>query len=139
MQLTVKDWMTDLIVMIDADRPVTEALALMRRRYVNSLIVQKTAANPHYGIITTTDICDKIVARNQNPAEIKVADIMNSPVISIPSKMSIMECAGLMKEHRFHHLPVADEKGTLIGMISSTDFLVIAEALAHNFAERMLE
>ena len=40
----------------------------MRRRYVDSLLVNKTADSPEYGIVTTIDICDKIVAHSQNPS-----------------------------------------------------------------------
>jgi len=42
-----------------------------------------------------------------------------------------------MKKHNIHHLPVADEKGSLVGMISSTDFLVVAEAMGRS-GERAL-
>ena len=36
MQFTVRDWMMDLVVYVDPDTPVTDALATMRRRYINS-------------------------------------------------------------------------------------------------------
>ena len=41
MQDLVKDWMIDLVVFIDPDKTVLEALTAMRRRYLNSLIVEK--------------------------------------------------------------------------------------------------
>jgi len=58
MQFTVRDWMIDLVVFVDPDIPVTDALATMRRRYISSLIVNKSPNNADYGIITSTDICD---------------------------------------------------------------------------------
>jgi len=51
----VKDWMIDLVVYIDPDKMVLEALSRMRRRYLNSLIVSITKDNPEYGIITKRD------------------------------------------------------------------------------------
>jgi predicted transcriptional regulator len=54
--------MMDLVVFFDPECTVSEALALMRRRYIHSLIVDKTVANPEYGIVTSTDISDKIIA-----------------------------------------------------------------------------
>lgn len=135
---TVKTWMTDLVIDIDADASVPEALALMRRRYTSSLIVRITPTNPQYGIITSSDICDKIIAKGVNPADLKVRDIMHSPVITVTEELSIQECAKLMMENHVHHMPVADDDGKIIGMISATDFLVVAEGLANNFADRKL-
>lgn len=138
MQDLVKDWMIDLVVYIDPDSTVLEALSKMRRRYLNSLIVQKTSDSPEYGIVTSTDICDKIVAQGKNPAEVKIRDIMASPLISVDPEQTVFECAKLMSEHHIHHLPVVDDDKEVIGMISATDFLVVAEALAHGDGDQQL-
>jgi CBS domain-containing protein len=137
MQFTVRDWMMDLVVYLDPDTPVTDALETMRRRYINSVIVNKSKDNPEYGILTTTDICDKIVAQDRDPAVIKVRDVMTSPLIMVRADMTMGECARIMKDKRIHHLPVTDEHGSLIGMISATDFLVVAEAMGRS-GERSL-
>lgn len=135
---TVKDWMMDLVVFVDPDQTVYEILSIMRRRYINSVLVRKSDKNPEYGIITSRDISDKIVAENRNPKELTVKDIMSSPVVSIRQDLSIKECAILMREKHIHHLPVIDENGLIIGMVSASDFLLIAEAMGTNFQERSL-
>lgn len=135
---TVKDWMMDLVVFVDPDQTVYEILSIMRRRYINSVLVRKSDKNPEYGIITSRDISDKIVAENRNPKELTVKDIMSSPVVSIRQDLSIKECAMLMREKHIHHLPVIDENGLIIGMVSASDFLLIAEAMGTNFQERSL-
>ncbi len=129
MQFTVRDWMMDLIVYVEPDTVVIDALETMRRRYINSIIVKKTADNPEYGILTSTDICDKIVAPDLDPSTVKVRDIMTTPLITIQNNISMSECARIMKEKKIHHLPVEDNNGNLVGMISATDFLVVAEAM----------
>ncbi len=131
MDFTVREWMMTLIVFVDPDATVKEALSLMRRRYINSLVVKKTETNPEYGIVTTVDVCDKIIAQHRDPSKLKVRDIMTSPLISISQSASIQDCAKLMMSLKNRHLPVRDdETGELIGMISATDFLVIAETMA---------
>lgn len=137
MEFKVRDWMMDLVVFVEPDTTVSEALAIMRRRYIQSLIVKKTTKTP-YGIVTSRDISDKIVAQEQNPRTTKVKDIMTAPVISVPLEMSLKECAGLMKEHRIHHLPVQDENGEIVGMIAAADFLVAAEAMGAAPGERLV-
>ena len=138
MQFTVKDWMIDLVVYVDPDVTVADALALMRRRYIHSLIVNQKEDYPEHGILTSTDICDKIIAENRNPAATKVRDICTAPLIAVQPTMSLGECARVMHEHRFHHLPVQDTDGNLVGMISATDFLVAAEAMSRAEGDRIV-
>lgn len=137
MQFTVRDWMIDLVVLVNPESTVSEALALMRRRYINSVIVEKSDANPEYGILTSTDISDKIVAAGRNPSKVKVKEIMTTPIIHAQADWSLKECAEKMKDKRIHHMPVMNEKGTLVGMISATDFLVVAEAMGREPGERI--
>lgn len=137
MQFTVRDWMMDLVVFVDPDATVSEALAVMRRRYIHSVIVNKSEQNPEYGILTSTDICDKIIAQQRNPKETRVRELMSTPLITVPSTMPLKECAEVMKQRKIHHLPVENEKGAIIGMISATDFLVAAEAMGSSPGERL--
>ncbi len=138
MQFTVKDWMINLVVYVDPDATVADALALMRRRYIHSLIVSKKEDYPEYGILTSTDICDKIVAQERNPSATRVRDVSTAPLIAVKPEMTLQECARVMHEHHFHHLPVEDENGNLVGMISATDFLVAAEALGRAPGDRIV-
>jgi CBS domain-containing protein len=135
---TVKDWMKDLVVFIKGDATVTEGLSIMRHRYMDSLIVEKDANHPEYGIVTAIDISDKIVAQQKNPATTTMSEIMVSPLITVSTGMPIEECAKIMHDHHIHHLPVADKDGKVVGMIAASDFLVVAEAMGTNFKERSL-
>lgn len=135
---TVRDWMMDLVVFVDPEQTVFDALSTMRRRYINSVIVKKSGPEGHYGIVTTRDISDKIVAVNNNPKQMKIKDIMSSPIITVDQTTAIKDCALLMKENKIHHLPVINEGGEIVGMISASDFLLIAEAMGNNFEERSL-
>jgi len=126
--------MVDLVVYIEPDATVTHALELMRLRYIHSLIVSKTPNSPEYGILTSTDISDKIIAQERDPSHVKVSEIMTSPIITIPGHWSLKDCALKMSEHKIHHLPVINEDGEITGMISDTDFLAAAEAMANMLA-----
>lgn len=129
MQLKVRDWMTDLPVFIDPECTVSEALKVMRRRNLNSLIVKKQGEGTALGIITTIDICDHIVAPEQSPKKVKVKEVMSTPLITVNQDLNIQECATKMSEKRIHHMPVVNDNGDIVGMISATDFLWVAEML----------
>ncbi len=138
MQDLVKDWMVDLVFYVEPDSPVLDALSKMRRRYVNSLIVKIDNDDTEYGIVTSTDICDKIVAQDRDPSQTKIREIMTTPLVSVKPEQTIFECAKIMSDLGIHHLPVMDENGIIVGMISATDFLVVAEALGHGDGDRLL-
>ena len=123
----VRDWMSSPVIVVDADTSVSHAMTLMRRLKINSLVVDVSESNPSYGIITTTDIRDKIVAEGRNPAETTVREIMSGSIITGRADWTLMECSQLMQKHKFHHLPIADENGNLIGMISATDIFMAVE------------
>jgi len=124
---TVRDWMSSPVVVIDPDNSVSYAMTLMRRRNIHSVVVGITGENKSYGIVTTTDIRDKIVAADRNPAETKISEIMSSSIILGNPDWTLKECSRIMQEHKFHHLPIADAQGALVGMISATDIFMAVE------------
>jgi CBS domain-containing protein len=119
--------MSSPVVVVDPDSSVSYALTLMRRRKIHSVIVDISDKNPAYGIVTTTDIRDKIVAQDRNPAETTVREIMSGPIVTANPDWSLKECSQVMQERHIHHLPVADEGGTLVGLISATDIFTAVE------------
>jgi len=124
---TVRDWMSKPVVVVDPDSSVSYAMTLMRRRHIHSVIVNSSQDNPSYGIVTTTDIRDKIAAADRNPAETSVREVMSGPLILAKPDWTLKECSRTMQKHNIHHLPVADEHGTLVGIISATDIFMAVE------------
>lgn len=125
----VRDWMSSPVIVIDPDCSVSYALTLMRRRNIHSIVVHLEGDPTHFGIITTTDIRDKIILTDRNPAETSVREIMCEPIITANPEWSLQECSQQMQAHDFHHMPVANEEGTLVGMISATDLFIAAEEI----------
>lgn len=125
---TVGDWMSRPAVIVDPEASVAHALTLMRRRKIHSLVVDLSAEGPaRIGIVTSTDIRDKIIATDRNSAQTKVREIMSSPVVTARPEWTLKECSVRMQASNVHHLPVADEAGAIIGMISATDLFTAAE------------
>ena len=126
---TVRDWMSKPVVVVDPDSSVKYALTLMRRRKIHSVVVAMSEKNPTYGIVTSTDIRDKIAATGRNPAETSVREIMSGPIVTGNPDWTLMQCSQVMQERRIHHLPIADESGALIGLISATDIFMAVEEI----------
>lgn len=126
---TVRDWMSSPVVVVDPDSSVKYALTLMRRRKIHSVVVSMSEKNPTYGIVTSTDIRDKIAATGRNPAETTVREIMSGPIFTGNPDWTLMECSQVMQERHIHHLPIADESGALVGIISATDIFAAIEEI----------
>jgi acetoin utilization protein AcuB len=52
-----------------------------------------------------------------------VRDRMSSPAVTITPDTALRDALDLMHEHRFRRLPVVDEKGRLVGIVSERDLL----------------
>ena len=126
---TVRPWMKSPVITIDPDTSVSHALTLMRRRNIHSLVIDLGGTIPRYGIITSTDIRDKIIAADRDPAQTLVREIMTAPLTTASPDWSLKQCSLQMQRLNIHHLPVADESGALTGMISATDLFMAAEEI----------
>lgn len=125
----VKDWMSSPVIVLDKDSSVAYALTLMRRRSVRSLLISVDPLENKYGIITTTDIRDKIMAKEQNPANVSVREIMTNNIITAEQDWSLTHCSIIMQQNNIHHMPVVDDNNNLVGLISSTDLFFAAEEI----------
>lgn len=125
----VKDWMSSPVVVLDKDSSVAYALTLMRRRSIRSLLISVDPMENKYGIITTTDIRDKIIAKDQSPANISVREIMTNNIITANQNWTLKRCSIEMQKNNIHHMPVVDENNNLVGLISSTDLFFAAEEI----------
>jgi CBS domain-containing protein len=125
----VRDWMSSPVIVIDPDSSVSHALTLMRRRRIHSLVIDLSRDRPTFGIITSTDIRDKIMAEEKNPSSVQVRDIMTAPVIAAHPDWTLKKCSQTMQQNNFHHMPVCDDEGNLVGMISDTDIFIAAEEI----------
>ena len=57
----------------------------------------------------------------------KAKDVMTSPVISVEPDASIWQAVRIMLQRRISGLPVIDQKGSLVGIVTEGDFLRRAE------------
>ena len=74
-------------------------------------------------------IRDKIAGAGRDPKETTVREIMTAPVICAAPEMSLKDCSLKMQEGGVHHLPVSDERGMIIGMISANDIFAAIEEI----------
>jgi len=69
----------------------------------------------------------------------KAEDVMTRDVISIAPDATVLQAARLMLQHHISGLPVVDESGKLVGVLSEGDFLRRRETRTEHKRSRWLE
>jgi len=104
---------------VDLDLTVIKAAAVLAQRAEGCLVVAKD--DFVLGIVTATDMIDKVIATGANPAKVYLKDIMSTPVITVRLGEPITRAAELMSEFGVAKLPVVDGSGTLAGLVTSVE------------------
>ena len=110
----------EVITCAPSDRLI-HAAETMQRRNISSLVVS-LGGNP-VGILTDRDLRNKVVAQGIDPGTLTVADVMNTPLITISENDYLFEALHLITRHRIHRLVVTDTTGGLAGIITDSDIL----------------
>src|SRR5262249_8260852 len=75
------------------------------------------------GIISERDIIVRVVAVGRDPQVTPVSEVMTTSVKTVTENVSSRQALELMHEGRFRHLPLVDDAGHVLGMISVRDLL----------------
>lgn len=137
----VSDVMTRKVVTLKDTTPIAEAWEKMLKHLLKALPVLNKNGEV-VGILTDEDLLDRAgLEQHLSIAErldekilqseldglrsssLKVADVMTAPAITIRGDEPLSVAAARMAEHGIKRLPVLDEKGKLIGVLSRVDVL----------------
>ena len=75
------------------------------------------------GIFSERDYARKIILQGKTSKETQVSEIMSDKVAYVTPNVSLDECMALMTEKHFRHLPVLDDEGSVLGIISIGDLV----------------
>jgi CBS domain-containing protein len=109
---------------IPQDATVHDAARYLRERQVRAVGVLD-ADGRLIGVVSQSDISDKVAAENKCPAWMRVTEIMSTGLVTVTPDRSLTECLRLMEQHGIYHLLVVDEGGRYRGMLSVTDLLTV--------------
>ena len=117
------------VITITADTPISEAQSLMRENSIHHLPVADNGEL--VGLITITNVLaatDSFLRDDRNRIhanEIIVGDVMVKDVATVDVNASLRQAALFLEKHQIGCLPVMDD-GSLVGIITETDFVAVA-------------
>jgi len=124
--MKVSEVMITEIEKISPNAKVSEAIFLMLKEGIRSLIVTPESAEDVYGIVTVRDVVYKVLAKSLNPNEIEVKSIATKPLVSIDTHCNVTHAASLMANLNLARL-VVTESGRMVGIVTLMDILGASE------------
>ncbi len=110
----VKDYMTKNVISVAPNTKTDEVIELMKESHHNSYPVVKD--NKLVGMVTAFDIVAKKSAET-------VDGIMTTKLVVANQNLSINDASRVMFRRGIPRMPVVDEKGVLVGIITNTDMV----------------
>src|SRR5215208_297776 len=108
-------------VTADENSSVAEAVKILQPKNVEIILVtSSTNGGKYVGIVTDSDILEKVVMKGEDSDLVFLKSIMTSPIITLPSSSTVRQAIQLMRTHKIKHLPVTDSTRNLEGKIIGT-------------------
>jgi acetoin utilization protein AcuB len=134
--MLVKGWMTSDVMTIDEDTSMMKASEIMRENNIRRLPVMHKGKL--VGIVTDRDIKEASPSKATTLdvhelyyllSELKIKDIMSTHVFTISPEETVEKAAVKMLEHHISGLPVVNDKGKVVGLITQWDIFKVLVSL----------
>jgi CBS domain-containing protein len=137
----VLDFMTRNVITIPESRTMKQASKLMYEDNIGSMIILKEGTGSNLdgnvsgsatekvgipiGIVTERDIARTVgfAAEHSIFGDIPLSEIMSKPLITIQPGASLKDAVVLMQQKDIRRLPIIDNDGQLVGIITEKDIL----------------
>lgn len=131
--MLVRDCMSGRVVTVTADTPVSKVQTVMRNRHIHRLPVVDEKKKL-IGLLTERRLSVMMASmgartaamRGEPLAAIKVGDVMATHVITVPPNVLLSQAVSLLHKHHIGCLPVVEDKGQMVGIITTSDLVRIS-------------
>ncbi|NMO20181.1 CBS domain-containing protein [Pyxidicoccus fallax] len=115
------------VAIIQPMQSVAEAAEAMRDRHVGALVVVGEDLRP-VGLLTDRDIVTRVVAGRKDPTAVAISEVMSPELIVARVEDSIDKTLFTVRQHGVRRLPIVDEQGRVVGLVSLDDLWVLLSA-----------
>lgn len=121
------------VIVVNRDEPIREAVRLMRAHHVGDVIVVETQDGHRrpVGVLTDRDIVIELLAAGIDIDAVAVGDTMSFELLTAREDDELVDTVGRMREHGVRRVPVVDDRGALVGILSVDDIIeIVAEEVS---------
>jgi CBS domain-containing protein len=116
---SIKEVMTSNLATVESSASVVEAAQLMRDE--NTGIVPVVEKGGLVGTVTDRDIVVRLIAEGRDPQSVTVREIASTDLVTVDPQQDLDEALRLMASYQVRRLPVVEEDGRLVGVVSQAD------------------
>lgn len=120
------------VIVLGRDESLRAAVNLFRQYHVGSLLVveDNRGVKVPVGILTDRDIVIEVIAEDVDIDAVTVGDVMCGNLITVREATSLLDALGLMQGNGVRRVPVIDERGGLLGILTVDDVIeLVAEQM----------
>ena len=128
--ISVSSIMTPNVITVNEKQTLREGSKFMYQHNIGGLIVlmdtsnnETAEINKPIGIITERDIARLVAFSSNLSTDTAISEVMSKPLITINQNSSIKQVTDLMQQNNIRRLPIVDNKGKLVGIITAKDIL----------------
>lgn len=122
------------LVTVEPDQPLSWVALQMREFDVGTVVVVRD--EKPIGIVTDRDLALALGIKEIGP-QTPVKKIMTAPVLTIPDGAGIFAATQCMRDGKVRRLPIVNEEGTLVGLVSMDDLMWLLGRELHNLADEI--
>jgi len=145
MKHTCQDIMTRDPFCCEPTDSAQRAALLMKERNVGAIpVCESHETRRLVGIVTDRDLALRVVAEGRDPKSTRTGEVMTQKVFSCSPEDRLEKALELMERHQVRRIPVVDQQGRIVGIISEADIAIrlkdpkkIAEVVAEVSKPRM--
>ena len=106
---------------VSPDTTVAEAIGRMQKDHRGYALVLRDGALA--GIFTERDVLMRVAGRGVDLAKTPVSEVMTADPVTLPADASVAHALNLMVIEGFRHIPVMDDRGRPIAVVSMRNLI----------------
>ena len=113
------------VIVIGREESLREAVNLFRKYHVGSLVVveDNRGMKVPVGILTDRDIVIEVIAEGVDIDAVTVGDVMSGDPVTVREATGLLDALALMQSKGVRRMPVIDERGGLLGILTVDDVI----------------
>ncbi len=116
----IADFMNSPVISIDSQSTVVDGAKLLIEKNISSILVKEN--EDYVGIVTKTDIINKVVSSGLDPKTTKINSVMSKPLLTMDHYLSRSNANEFMLRKKIKHL-VVTKFGKVEGILTLEDMV----------------